>query len=234
MEIVELKAEPRAETGKKGAKACRNAGLLPGVLYGSGEEPRPLSVHPKELDRALHTHAGINAIIKLTLGDGGNSSNVVVKDLQVDFIKGTMSHVDFCSVSLDKKIKTNVPFKVFGEAAGVKMGGILEHILWEIEVECLPMDIPDSFELDVTELEIGDKITIGSVTLPENVTIATDPKRTIVLVAAPRVEEVEEPEEVEGVEGEEPEVISDEAKEGEEAKTAEDSEKKSDKKSEKK
>ena len=209
METVELRAEPRSMTGKKGAKACRNQGLLPGVLYGRGEKTTPLSVDPKQLDKVLHTHAGSNAIIKLTIGEKGKPANVVVKDLQVDNIKGTMKHVDFYSISLDRKIRSSIPFKIVGESNGVKEGGILDRILRELEIECLPMDIPDGIEVDVTELDIGDNLTVSQISVPANVTIVTDPEQTILAVAAPRVEEEPEVEEEVELEGEEPEVISD-------------------------
>jgi large subunit ribosomal protein L25 len=166
-------------------------------------------VNPKQLDKVLHTHAGSNVIIKLSIGEKGKPANVVVKELQVDNIKGHMKHVDFCSISLDRKIRSSIPFKIVGESQGVKEGGIIDYILRELEVECLPMDIPDGVEVDVTELEIGDKVSVSQITVPDNVTIVTDLDNTILHVVAPRVEEEPEVEEEAELEGEEPEVISD-------------------------
>ena len=211
MEIVELKADRRQNTGRKGAKECRDKGLLPGIFYGKGDEPIPVEVNPRQLDKVLHTHAGSNVVIQLTVGeDGGEPPNVVVKELQVDAIKGTMRHVDFCHILLDKKVRTTVQFKVVGEAPGVKEGGILEHIMWDLELEGLPLDIPDFIEIDVSELNIGDSLSVGTLTVPESVTVLSDAGATVVTVAAPRVEEevVEEAPE-EGLEGEEPAVIGD-------------------------
>lgn len=208
MEIVELKASVRSQTGKKGARACRKKGLLPGVLYGREDEPMPVAVNPKELDRVLHTHAGGNAVIKLAVEEkAGEPVTVVVKELQVESIKGTMRHVDFCRISLDREIRATVPFKVVGESPGVKIGGILEHTLWELEVECLPLNIPDYIEVDVSELDIGDSLAVSDLKVGENISVLTDESVSVVSIAAPRAEEVVEVAPEAEVEGPEPEVI---------------------------
>lgn len=225
MEMVELKASVRPQTGKKGARDCRKKGLLPGILYGQSDLTTPVAVNPKELDRVLHTHAGGNVIIKLSVEErGGEPVTVVVKELQVDDIRGTMRHVDFCHISLDEKIRTTVPFKVVGEAPGVKMGGILEHILWELEIESLPLEIPDHIEVDVNGLNIGDSIAVSELKVPEGVAVLTDWDVAVVAVSAPRVEEVvEAAPAAEEVEGAEPEVVG--AKPEKEAEGAEGKEK---------
>ena len=138
----------------------------------------------------------------------------------------------------DKKIRTTVQFKVVGEAPGVEEGGILEHIMWDLEVEGFPLDIPDFIEVDASELNIGDSLSVGSLTVPESVTVLSDAGATVITVAAPRVEEeVVEEELEEGIEGEEPEVIGDKPEtEGEKAETQEDTKKagkKADKKADK-
>jgi large subunit ribosomal protein L25 len=223
MEIVELKASVRSQTGKKGAKECRKQGLLPGVFYGRGDQPTPVAVNPKELDRVLHTHAGGNAIIRLTLeGRDSEPVTVVVKELQVESIKGTMRHVDFCKISLDQEIRTTVPFKVMGESPGVKSGGILEHTLWELEIECLPLNIPDYIEVDVSGLNIGDSVAVSDLKVPEGITVLTDESVSVFSIAAPRVEEVVEVAPEAEVEGPEPEVIG--TKPEREAKGAEEKE----------
>jgi len=223
MEIVELKANVRSQTGKKGAKGCRKNGLLPGVLYGREEQTTPVAVNPKELDRVLNTQAGGNAIIKLTLeGTDVEPVTVVVKDLQVDSIKGVMRHVDFCRISLDREIRAMVPFKVVGESPGVEQGGVLEHTLWELEVECLPLNIPDFIEIDVSNLEIGDSLAVSDLKIPEGIAVLTDESVSVVSIAAPRVEEVVEVAPEAEVEGAEPEVIGAEPEtEGKEAETKE-------------
>jgi len=208
MEFAELKVERRSRTGKGGARECRRNGMLPGIIYGKEEESIPIAVNPKDLDKVLHTATGGNVIIKLSLDEnGGTPVNVIVKELQVDNIKGMMKHIDFCHVLLDEKIRSMIPFRVVGESPGVKLGGILEHLLWDLEVESLPLDIPDEIEFDVSDLDIGDSLTVSQLTVPEKTSIITDENTKIVHVVAPRVEVEEEVEEVE-IEGEEPEVIS--------------------------
>ncbi len=218
MEMVELKARVRPHTGKKGVKECRVKGLVPGILYGSGDVSASIVVEPKELDRALHTRSGSNVIIKLAVDEqGGEPVTVVVKELQVDPIKGTMRHVDFCRISLDKKIRASVPFKTIGEPPGVKKGGVLEHALWELDIESLPLNIPDYIEVDVSNLNIGDSLLVSSLTIPEGVKALNDPDVAVVSIIAPRIEAaVEAP--AAPVEGAEPEVVG--AKAGEEGEEA--------------
>jgi len=217
MEMVELKANLRSQTGKKGAKACRNRGLVPGILYGKKQEAAPVAVDPKELNRALRTHAGSNVIIKLMVdGRGDEAATVVVKDLQTDTIKGTTTHVDFCHISLDETIQTSVPFRMVGDAPGVKSGGILEHTLWELEIETLPLNIPDAIEVDVSKLELGDSLMVSDLHIPDGIEVLTDPEIAVVSIVAPRGEPAAEAA-AEPVEGAEPEVISGKAeKESEE------------------
>ncbi len=229
MEIVELKAQIRQRTGKKGAKECRRAGLLPGILYGLDDQALPVAVNPKELDRALHTQAGANVIIQLNIADrAAQPLNVVVKDLQIDTIRDTMRHVDFCRISLDEAIQTSVPFRVVGEAPGVKKGGILEHTLWELEVECLPLNIPTAIEINVDSLEIGDSLAVSDLKVPDGVKVLTAWDTTVVSIAAPRVEAEVAPAPVAEAEAAEPEVIEKPGKEakGAEAKEAEEKEEK--------
>lgn len=209
MEIVELRANMRTVTGKKGARECRQKGLLPGVLYGKGDQTTPVVVNPKELNRVLHTHAGSNVIIRLTLEEKGDDpKTVVVKELQVDTIKGTMRHVDFCHISLDKKIRTTVPFHIVGEAPGIKLGGVLEHTLWELEIESLPLDIPDYVEVDVSGLNIGDSLSVADLRLPDTIKVVTEPDVAVVSMAAPRIEAVAEAAPAAEAEEGEPEVIT--------------------------
>lgn len=207
MEMIELKASVRSHTGKKGAKECRGRGLVPGILYGKGEQPAPLAVDPKELNRVMHTHAGSNVIIKLSVDGGkGEAATVVVKELQMDTINGTMTHVDFCHISLDEIIRTVVPFKVVGEAPGVKQGGMLEHLLWELEIESLPLNIPDSIQVDVSEMQMGDSIAVSDLKIPDGITVLTDWDTPVMAIVAPKAEPtVEAP--AAPAEGGEPEVI---------------------------
>ncbi|RJP25945.1 MAG: 50S ribosomal protein L25 [Candidatus Abyssobacteria bacterium SURF_5] len=228
MEMVELKASVRSQTGKKGAREYRKRGLVPGILYGRNEQPAPVAVDPKELNRALHTHAGANAIIRLSVEDKADEPiTVVVKELQVDTIKGTMTHVDFCHISLDEVIQTSVPFEIVGEAPGVKQGGILERTLWELEIESLPLNIPDSIKIDVSSLDLGDALMVSDLSIPEGITVLTDSDIAVVSIVAPRGEPAAEVAAA-PAEAEEPEVIS-----GKPAKEAEKAEETEEKKTEK-
>ncbi len=228
MEMVELKASSRSQVGKKGAKQCRRSGLVPGILYGRSQQAAPVAVDPKDLSRAMHTHAGSNVIIKLLLDNKAeDAATVVVKDLQVDTLKGTMTHVDFCHISLDEVIRTSVPFKIVGDAPGVKQGGILEHTLWELDIETLPLNIPDAIEINVSQLEMGDSLTVADLMIPEGIEVLTDPEIAVVSIVAPRVEPTVEAVAA-PVEGEEPEVITAKA----EKETEEEPEKSSEKRKE--
>ncbi|GAB4340513.1 MAG: 50S ribosomal protein L25 [Candidatus Abyssubacteria bacterium] len=217
MEIVELKAEVRSQTGKKGARECRRMGLLPGVLYGLDDRTIPVAVNPKDLGRVLHTQAGANVIIKLLVADS-DPLNVVVKELQVDSIRDAVRHVDFCRISLDEPIQTSVPFRIVGEAPGVKKGGILEHTLWELEIECLPLNIPDAIEVNVSNLDIGDSLAVSDLTVPEGIQVLSDWDTAVVSIVAPRAEAEVVAAPAEEAEEAVPEIIE---KAGKEAKGAE-------------
>jgi large subunit ribosomal protein L25 len=228
MEMVELKASLRSQTGKKGVKAYRKQGLLPGILYGKKHEPAPVAVDPKDLNRVLHTASGSNVIIKLSV-DGGSreAATVVVKELQMDTIKGVITHVDFCHISLDETIRTTVPFEMVGEAPGVKQGGILEHSLWELEIESLPLNIPNAIRVDVSGLEMGDALMVSDLVIPEGIKVLSDPETSVVTIVAPKGEPAVEAA-VAPVEGAEPEVIGAKAeKESEEEAPEKAEEKKS-------
>jgi large subunit ribosomal protein L25 len=228
MELVELKVNTRSETGKKGAKEYRNRGLVPGVLYGRKLQPSPVAVDPKELNRALHTRAGSNAIINLTLDERAEEKiTVVVKELQVHTLKGTTTHVDFCHILLDQVIQAAVPFRMVGEAPGVKQGGILEHTLWELEIESLPLNIPEAIEVDVSGLQVGDSLTVSNLKVPEGIKVLTDSDIAVVSIVAPRAEPtVEAAAAAAPVEGAEPEVITGRAEKETEEKSEETEEKK--------
>lgn len=204
---VALKAEVRTEVGKQFAKRLRAAGQLPAVVYGANIESIACSVDAKALESLLHEH-GRNAIINLETGD--QTQSTIVKELQQDFLRGNMIHVDFHRIDLTQKIVVEVLVEPAGVPTGVRNeGGILEQMLHHIELECLPTDIPERITIDVSGLEVGDNLHVSDITLenPEN-TIVTDEERTVFSVAAPTVssdtddEETEETEEMQ-----EPEVI---------------------------
>ncbi len=192
MEKVLLKAEIREGTGKRVAKDLRNKGLVPAVVYKAGKEALNLQLVTRDIDDVVHTKAGENVIITLKLqGEAakGKDKTVIIKEIQRGPIKGEILHVDFHEISLTEMLKVNVPLAVHGEPAGViKDGGILEHILWEVQVECLPVNIPGKIEVDVSNLNIGDAIYVKNIVVPEGVKILNDPELIAIIIKPPKVE----------------------------------------------
>ncbi|MEA3328842.1 MAG: 50S ribosomal protein L25 [Candidatus Omnitrophota bacterium] len=212
MERVQLETETRKDIGKEAARKLRKAGLVPVVCYGAGEKTLNLTIKLHDLTEVLHTARGENVIIDLKIGGkGGKTKTVIVKDMNHDPMKGDIRHVDFQHISLTKQIKVKVPIHTKGESPGIKEGGILEHILWEIEIECLPAQIPERMDVDISKLAIGDSVCIKELQIPENIKIIQDPEDLVVQVAAPKAEVVEEV--IPGDEITEPEVIKKEEKE---------------------
>jgi len=209
-----LLADKREGTGKGVARKLRAAGRVPAVLYGVGVEATALSVDAKDLYHLLHTGAGTNVLVDLEVD--GKPHLVLPRDVQRDHIRGRYVHVDFLAVRADAKITLTVPVRVIGESPGVKLGGVLEHHLWDLQVECLPTDVPDAIDADISTLdEIGTSLKVADLPVPEGVMILTGPDESVVAVQQPqaRVEEV-----VEAVEGEE--AVEAEVAEGAEAPVA--------------
>jgi large subunit ribosomal protein L25 len=206
-----LVAEVRDATGKGVARRLRAAGRIPAVVYGKGAESKAISIDPSALQRVLQSSgAGINTLIELSLD--GTTRTVLVKELQRDPVRGRPLHTDFYLVELDKTVEVSVPIHLVGKAPGVELGGILDHPLREIELECLPRAIPERVDVDVSALGIGDSIHVRDLELPEGASVRTDGNLAVASVIAPAV--VEEPVAEELEEGEEA------AAEGEEAETA--------------
>ena len=208
-EIV-VAAENRTETGKNENRRLRTRGLIPGVLYGAKREPVPLAVSPKEITSILRSKTGENTLFDLEIG--GNRRKVILKEFQVEPIKGHLLHADFYEVALDKPIEVSVHVEVIGTPVGVKtQGGLLDHVTREVEVSCLPADIPEKITVDVSELELGKAVRVGDLKVPDKVTMLSDADLVIVHVVAPRAEEevaaVAAPVEGEAAAGTEPEVI---------------------------
>jgi len=206
MEELLLGAEKRIEIGKSKVKEMRNKGFVPGVVYADGKEAQALKISRHELLQLIHHHRIENVVLNLQIKDDTKKTRpCMIKEMQHDPVKGDIIHIDFNEISLTKAIKVNVPVVTRGEAAGVKNeGGALEHILWEIEVECLPTDIPKNIEVDISALKIGDSIHIKDMVFPAKVKVLVDADAVVLSVAAPMKEEVAP---VEGEEKLEPEVI---------------------------
>lgn len=210
MEKLILKAKVREEKGKEICKHIRKMGQVPCVVYKGGKEATSIQVDTNDLRYVLHTDAGENAVITLDIsgGEKSQSKTVIVQEIQTDPITEKFLHIDFHEISLTEKIKVKVPLVLKGEAKGVAEDeGVLSQILWELEVECLPMNIPEHLDVHVDELGIGDAIHLSDVTPPEGVTFINDPESMLASVHAPKEEEEDVAEEDDGEESAEPEVI---------------------------
>ena len=200
-----LVAEERTGTGKGVTRKLRAAGRIPGVVYGPGKPGRCVSLDPLALETVLRgSGSGMNTLIDLELG--GETSVVLVKELQREPVRGAYLHADLYEVDLQKRIEVSVPLHFIGKAPGVEMGGILDHPLREVSLDCLPRGIPTAIEVDVSSLELGDSIHVRDLVLPEDTRVLSDVDLPVASVVAPKAEEEETPaedeigEEVEGAE----------------------------------
>jgi large subunit ribosomal protein L25 len=206
MATVDLTGELRTGVGKGAARRLRQRQRIPGVVYGGPGGPIPVAVRPLDLLTALG--AGENVLINLSLAGGGEEQRrtVILKELQLDPVKGRPLHADFLEVSLDRKIRVEVPLVLIGDSVGVKgKGGILEQPLRQLAVECLPLNIPERISVDVASLDLGDAIHVRDLTIGEGIRILEDPHRVVASVTAPAAEEVVAPVEEKPAE---PEVLS--------------------------
>jgi len=214
-----LEATPREATGKGPARRLRAQGRIPGICYKPGAKSVSVSVEARTLDNLLKAStAGLNTLIDLKIAGGGefDGSQVLVKELQIDPVSRELVHADFFAVDLTETLNVSVPIHLIGTAHGVTMGGIVDHALRTLEVECLPNAIPEEFSVDVTALDVGDSIHVRDIVLPEGIELLTDPELSVVSVVAPVAVEEEEAAAEEGEEGEE---VVGEAAEGEAAES---------------
>ena len=218
MEQIIVEATPREDRGKNAARRMRRDGRVPAVLYGGKDGAVALAVNSKQLSAILRSESGHNTIFRVKLPQG--EASAMVKDWQVDPVKGLLLHVDLMRIAMDIRVKVRVPVHTFGEPQGVKLqGGIFETVTREVEIECLPTEIPGEFRVDVTELMIGKHLRAGDLPLDaEKMRLVTDPQRVIAHVVALRVEEEKPAEAVvaEAATPAEPEVIKKGKKEVEE------------------
>jgi large subunit ribosomal protein L25 len=195
-----LEAVKREGRGKNEANRLRAAGRIPAVVYGTGKEGKApegiaVAVDPKEMLRILHSDTGANSLITLKL-DGGES-RVMVKEYQLDPVTHGLLHADFYQLALDRAIVVPVPIQLKGEPKGVKLqGGIVDFVSREIEIECLPTEIPEHIEVDITDLALNESIRVRDLAIGPNWTPITEPETMIVHVVAIKVEEVAAPEAV--------------------------------------
>jgi large subunit ribosomal protein L25 len=205
-ERVKLEVQVRDARGSAEVRRLRKEGLIPGVIYGGGNDPAAISVPERTLRKALTGSGGLHAILDVVVdgADGNAARPAILKDYQQDVITGRVTHIDLHQVRLDRPIQASVVIQLIGESAGVKEGGVLSQVTREITVEALPMEIPEHIDADVSEMLVGDTLRLADVRPIEGVTFLDDLEGTVLAsVSAPTVFEEPEVEVEEGEEGEE-------------------------------
>ena len=226
MEKILVKADKRPEIGKGSARSLRRQGVLPAVVYGINESTS-IKIESKQMTKLITSGVGEHSLITIELNEGGKKASehpVLIKDYQMDPVSDELLHVDFIEISLEKNVNVTIPLLIVKEPVGVKMGGILERRLREIEIECIPTQIPANIEIDAGHIEIGQSLHVSDLITPEGAKIITVPAEVVLSVSAPRIEE-EAPAEAVEEEGAEPELVKGKGKEEGEEKPAEEKEK---------
>ena len=216
-EQITVAARPRDERGKNAARRLRRDGQIPAVIYGGGDPTVAISLDPVEIRKILHSHSGHNTLFTLAV-EGGASCRAMLRDWTRDPVKENLLHVDLIRIGAKTRLKVKVPIHPKGDPKGVKLeGGIFSFILREVEVECLPEDIPEEFQVDISDLMVGDGVHARDLPLGDNVKLETDPGRILFHVVAPRVEEEKPAEEEAAADAaaEEPELIRKQKADGE-------------------
>jgi large subunit ribosomal protein L25 len=211
-ERIKLEVREREQLGSRESRRLRKEGFIPGVLYGRGKTPHAICVPERDLRRVLTGSHGLHAILDVVLEGQKTTHASILKDYQQDPLRGRISHFDLQEVRLDQPIQAQVVVELIGESPGVKAGGVISLVAREINVEALPMEIPDRLELDVSRAEIGDTLRVSELHAPEGATILDDPETVVATVTVPTRVVEPEVEEEELEEGEVPE--GEEAPEG--------------------
>jgi large subunit ribosomal protein L25 len=190
METFTVEGQVREERGKNAARRTRQTGMVPAVLYGGRKDSVALAVNAKQVVRILRSETGHNTIFTVQVA-GGQQEKAMLKDWQVDPVSGSLLHVDLLRIAMDVRMRVRVPVHTFGEPQGVKMqGGIFEMVTREVEIECLPGDIPDEFKVDVSELLIGKQLRAADLPFdPQKIKLLTDPQRVLAHVVTLKKEE---------------------------------------------
>lgn len=226
---VQLKVKARTESGRGAVKRLRATGVVPGVIYGAHTKPLNVAVAVEELEKVLHDATSENVLVDLQIEEGGTTKNrlALIQEVQHHPYEDVVLHIDFHEVLATEKLHTRVPVRPVGEPAGVKTGGgILEYVMRDLHVECLPQDLPEVIEVNVEKLEIGQSIHIGDIAAPAGVALVDDKGQTVFLVAAPITEEeLAAMTEAAAAPSAEPEVITAKVEEGEEGAVVEGEEK---------
>lgn len=186
---ITVEATLRTRTGSADSRRLRAQGLIPATVYGDKQDPLSVVVNAKQLTMILRSETGHNTIFKLKPGNH-DATTVMIKDWQIDPVKGKLMHADLYRISLTTKQRVSVPIELVGEPEGVKLsGGIMEYNLRELEIECLPADIPESITVDVSALAVGDHISVRDIKVPENIRVLTGGDTVVATVALPAAEE---------------------------------------------
>jgi large subunit ribosomal protein L25 len=195
---IRLEVHERAKLGTRESRRLRRDGLIPGVLYGRGKNSHPIVVPERDLRTVFGGPHGLHAILDVVLAGQKTSHASVLKDYQLDPLRGRITHFDLQEVRLDQTIQAQVSVELVGESPGVKQGGVLSQVVREVNVEALPLEVPDRLELYIDSTEIGSTLRVSDLRAPHGVKLLDDPETVLAAVAAPRrvVEEVEELEEV--------------------------------------
>jgi large subunit ribosomal protein L25 len=188
MEAI-LQAEPRSETGKGPAHRLRANGRVPAVLYGAGVDPTPIHVSALDLLHVFHAMGQASVLVDLKLD--GLEYLTIAREIQRDLIHNRFIHIDFMAVNRDEKITVSIELHEIGDSVGVHAGGVVDHHLREVEVECLPVNVPQRIEFDITRLRIGDSVRVGDLLPPEGVEFLTDADTMILAVVEPAVMDTE-------------------------------------------
>jgi len=214
---VVIKAETRKEVGKNAAGRLRRQGLVPAILYGGKTASQPLTLKKKDILEILKSQTGENTIFRVTIDS--QEKDVMLKDIQINPVTDELTHVDLIEISMDKPVRVAVPVELVGEPVGVKVeGGVADFLLRELEVECLPREIPEAIKIDISNLHIHQSIKVQNLDLPAGVKVYADPNAAIVVISSVAEEAAPAPTEevIEGAEAKEPELIRKERKKEEE------------------
>jgi large subunit ribosomal protein L25 len=201
MDRVSIVVQPRDVTGSRAARRLRKAGLIPGVLYGHGKEATPIAIDPHSLRAALSTDAGKNAVLAVTVEGDKTAHHAIIRDMELDRVKSTLTHIDLQEIRLDETIETTVMVNFVGEAQGVKDGGMLDESVREVTIRGLVTAIPERFVLDISDMDINDTAKVSDLVVPEGIEIIDDPEQVLCSVLPPRRVEEEAEEGAEAAEG---------------------------------
>jgi large subunit ribosomal protein L25 len=203
---IQLAAQPRTTSGSANARRLRRSGMLPGNICDEKGQAKAVQVNTHEFITMLHHHTGENLIVNLTV-EGQGVRKVLMRDIQRDAVRDDLQHVDFVEISMTRKMRVTIPVTFIGEAVGVTQGGgILEHVLRELEVECLPGDLVDSIPVDISSLALGGRLLVRDMQIPAQLTVLTTGDQPVAIVSIPKAEEVVVPEAAEAATTE-PELI---------------------------